>query len=59
MLFREAVAVQCENHMKHTDTPCGQNPELNVLKQEVHTELLGFKWLRCHRRGAIQENVPL
>jgi hypothetical protein len=28
MLFRETVAVYCENHMKHTDTLCGQNAAL-------------------------------
>jgi hypothetical protein len=27
MLFRETVAVYCENHMKHTNTLCGQNVE--------------------------------
>jgi hypothetical protein len=27
MLFRETVAVYCENHMEHTDTLCGQNAE--------------------------------
>jgi hypothetical protein len=25
MLFRETVAVCCENHTEHTDTLCGQN----------------------------------
>jgi hypothetical protein len=27
MLFRETVAVYCENHMEHTNTLCGQNAE--------------------------------
>jgi hypothetical protein len=27
MLFRETVAVYCENHMEHTDTLCEQNAE--------------------------------
>jgi hypothetical protein len=27
MLFRETVAVYCENHTEHTDTLCGQNAE--------------------------------
>jgi hypothetical protein len=26
-LFRERVAVYCENHTQHTDTLCGQNAE--------------------------------
>jgi hypothetical protein len=27
MLFREEVAVYCENHMEHTNTLCGENVE--------------------------------
>jgi hypothetical protein len=27
MLFRETVAVYCENHTEHTNTLCGQNAE--------------------------------
>jgi hypothetical protein len=27
MLFRETVAVYCENHREHTNTLCGQNAE--------------------------------
>jgi hypothetical protein len=27
MLFRETVAVYCENHTEHTDMLCGQNAE--------------------------------
>jgi hypothetical protein len=30
MLFRETVAVYCENHMEHTDTLCGQNAEVLI-----------------------------
>jgi hypothetical protein len=32
MLFRETVAVYCENHMGHTDTLCGQNAEIFIAK---------------------------
>jgi hypothetical protein len=28
MLFRETVAVYCENHTEHTDTLCGQNTDI-------------------------------
>jgi hypothetical protein len=28
MLFRETVAVYCENHTEHTNTLCGQNAEI-------------------------------
>jgi hypothetical protein len=27
MLFREELAVYCENHMEHNNTLCGQNVE--------------------------------
>jgi hypothetical protein len=27
MLFGETVAVYCENHTEHTDTPCGQKTQ--------------------------------
>jgi hypothetical protein len=27
MVFRETVAVYCENHTEHLDTLCGQNAE--------------------------------
>jgi hypothetical protein len=30
MLFRETVAVYCENHTEHTNTLCGQKAELYV-----------------------------
>jgi hypothetical protein len=33
MLFRETVAVYCENHKKHADTLCGQNAELFYVKE--------------------------
>jgi hypothetical protein len=32
MLFRETVAVYCENHMEHTDTLCGQNADFLIVK---------------------------
>jgi hypothetical protein len=36
-LFREMVAVYCENRMEHINTLCGQNPEpFLMLKQMVH-----------------------
>jgi hypothetical protein len=31
MLFRETVAVYCENRTEHTDTLCGQNAEFQFL----------------------------
>jgi hypothetical protein len=32
MLFRERIAVFCENHKKHTKTPCEQNAEFSCVK---------------------------
>jgi hypothetical protein len=34
MLFREIIAVYCENHTEHTNTMCGQNA---VYINSVHT----------------------
>jgi hypothetical protein len=39
MLFRETVAVYCENHMEHTDTLCGQNADLKITVFSVVTPL--------------------
>jgi hypothetical protein len=39
MLFRETVAVYCENHTEHTDTLCAQNAVyINAVRtsQETH-----------------------
>jgi hypothetical protein len=44
MLFRETVAVYCENHTKHTDTLLGRLQGFSVLKQVVLWPL-GFKSL--------------
>jgi hypothetical protein len=32
MLFREIIAVYCENHMEHNNTLCGQNFEFKYVK---------------------------
>jgi hypothetical protein len=32
MLFRELIAVYCENHTEHINTLCGQNAEFCNLK---------------------------
>jgi hypothetical protein len=37
MLFRERVAVYCENHMQHTNTFCGQNADiLNIISEHTY-----------------------
>jgi hypothetical protein len=35
MLFRETVAVYCENRTEHTDTLCGLNAEFWYVKAGV------------------------
>jgi hypothetical protein len=35
MLFRETVAVYCENHAEHINTLCGQNAECFISKYVV------------------------
>jgi hypothetical protein len=38
MLFREIIAVYCENHTEHINTLCGQNAKYFItLKQVVRT----------------------
>jgi hypothetical protein len=32
MLFKETVAVYCENHTEHMNTLCGQNAEFPYVK---------------------------
>jgi hypothetical protein len=34
MLFRETVAVYCENHTEHTNTLCGKNAEFYYVKAD-------------------------
>jgi hypothetical protein len=36
MLFRETVAVYCENHTKQANTLCRQNAEIFYVKPDVH-----------------------
>jgi hypothetical protein len=35
MLFRETVAVYCENRTEHTDTLCGQNAGVWCVKADA------------------------
>jgi hypothetical protein len=42
MLFKETVAVYCENHKEHINTLCGQNADVNMLKQVVHIATTKF-----------------
>jgi hypothetical protein len=32
MLFRETVAVYCENNTEHTNAPCGQSADFLYVK---------------------------
>jgi hypothetical protein len=42
MLFRETVAVYCENHTEHINTLCGHNAEFLMLNQVVHIVTTGL-----------------
>jgi hypothetical protein len=42
MLFRETVAVYCENHTEHINTLCGQNADFGMLKKAVHIVTAGL-----------------
>jgi hypothetical protein len=39
-LFRETVAVYCENHTEHTNTMCGQNAEFWFVVVHIVTNVL-------------------
>jgi hypothetical protein len=46
MLFRETIAVYCENHTEHTNTLCGQNAEFSIWWSRRYIYLpLCFIWL--------------
>jgi hypothetical protein len=49
MLFRERVAVYCENHTEHTDTPCGQNAGFSMLRQVVYIVTTGLKRVKANK----------
>jgi Tfp pilus assembly protein PilV len=50
VLFREANAVNCKNHMKHTNTTCGQNAEFLYIKADgtYRTTELERANVECH-----------
>jgi hypothetical protein len=49
MLFREIIAVYCENLTEHTDALCGQDVRFNVLKQVVH--IVTTKFYRINKQS--------
>jgi hypothetical protein len=42
MLFRETVAIYCDNHMEHANTLCGQNAEFGMLIPVVYIVTTGI-----------------
>jgi hypothetical protein len=52
MLFKETIAVYSENHTKHINTLCGQNPELLNIK-------VGFKCLETHLNLKYYHGTPI
>jgi hypothetical protein len=55
LLFRETVAVYCENRTEHTDTLCGQNAEFWYGTYSNRWDLMGQSVARdgpCAQRRA-------
>jgi hypothetical protein len=46
MLFREIIAVYCENHTEHINTLCGQNAQFTCVKKVVYIVTTGLKGLK-------------
>jgi hypothetical protein len=44
MPFREIIAAYCDEHTKHTNTLCGQNAGILLLKQMVRIWTLKGRW---------------
>jgi hypothetical protein len=56
MLFRETVAVYCENNTEHTDTLCGRNAEFfNVKSCGMHS----YHWYSCFQLWAMAEHASV
>jgi hypothetical protein len=53
MLFRETVAVYCENHTEHTNTLCGQNAETFLFFLTSHTQYTGYSIMVVGGEGTI------
>jgi hypothetical protein len=45
MLFRETVAVYCENHTEHTNTLCGQTKQILLLKWALYILATEVSWI--------------
>jgi len=43
MLYREIIDVSSEIHIKHINTPCGQNVQLLNVKLVVHIVTTGLQ----------------
>jgi hypothetical protein len=61
MLFRETVAVHCENHTEHTDTLCGGRMQFFFIVKANgayanHCAFHGY--CHGHRRRGGKENEP-
>jgi hypothetical protein len=49
MLFREIIAVYCENHTEHINTPCEQNAEFYYVKAAgTYDNLNVAKWFMTY-----------
>jgi translation initiation factor IF-1 len=60
MLFRETVAVYCENHTEHINTLCGQNAEtLYIRTQFVPHRKHIVSATKCNRLMLFRETVAV
>jgi hypothetical protein len=58
MLFRETVAVYCENHREHTNTLClGRMQSISMLKQVVYIVATGLKKGNKYKLKSMFSNI--
>jgi hypothetical protein len=59
MLFRETVAVYCENHAEHTYTLCGQHAEcyVYVKADDIYSDHWVLKGYSCCHHGFCLEGL--
>jgi hypothetical protein len=59
MLYRETTTVYCENHLKHTNTFCGQNAELYYVEAGGTYRATELKGLRVHCCSVLELDLVL
>jgi hypothetical protein len=57
MLFKEIIAVYCENHTEHTNTLCGQNADIfNAKGGEAHSYSLALNIKFTYCSGSVESS---